>query len=55
MIQEWDITIDYRPKDGYLEGFWLRFRRAQVNQSEGLLSNDSVDYRVILNYEIQFL
>ncbi len=53
--QEWDITVDYRPTTGYLEGLWFRFRRAQVNQGEGLLSNDSVDYRVILNFDIQLL
>ena len=53
--QEWDITVDYRPTKGYLEGFWLRFRRAQVNQGEGLLSNNSIDYRVILNFDIQLL
>ena len=53
--QEWDITVDYRPTKGYLEGLWLRFRRSQVNQGTGLLSNDSVDYRVILNFDIQLL
>lgn len=53
--REWDITVDYRPTEGYLEGLWLRFRRSQVDQDDGLLSNNSVDYRVILNFEIQFL
>jgi outer membrane porin, OprD family len=53
--QDWDITVDYRPTKGYLEGLWLRFRRSQVNQGTGFLSNDSVDYRVILNFDIQLL
>ena len=52
--QEWDITVDYRPTKGVLEGLWLRLRRAEVNQ-RGSGVNDSVDYRVILNYDIVLL
>ena len=54
--EEWDITVDYRPTKGLLEGLWLRLRRAEVNQQgPDRNDNDSVDYRVIVNFEIDFL
>ena len=48
---EWDVTIDFKPKDPPLNGLWLRLRRATINQDSG--GNDMVDYRVILNYEVK--
>ena len=54
--EEWDITVDYRPTKGLLEGLWLRLRRAEVNQQgPDSNDNDSVDYRVIVNFDIDFL
>ena len=50
---EWDITVDYKPQDFLLNGLWLRVRRASVNRNDS--GTDVTDYRIILNYELQFL
>ena len=50
---EWDITVDYKPQDFLLNGLWLRARRASVNRNNA--EADITDYRIILNYELQFL
>jgi hypothetical protein len=50
---EYDLTVDYKPPTGRLEGLWLRLRYAHVDV-EG--DGDTVrDIRVILNYEIPLL
>lgn len=46
---EFDITIDYRPSEGLLKGFWLRLRSGTVDEER---RHDTQDFRVILNYEI---
>jgi len=51
---EWDITVDYRPEHPWLRGFWLRYRRADVDQ-EGPGATDLVDNRIILNWVIPLL
>jgi hypothetical protein len=51
---ELDLTIDYRPSSGPLQGLWLRLRSAFVDQSgEGAV--DVRDHRVILNYTVPVL
>ncbi|MCK5477337.1 MAG: OprD family outer membrane porin [Methylococcales bacterium] len=50
---EWDITVDYKPQQSLLNGLWLRLRRASVNRKNP--GEDLIDYRIILNYEVQFL
>ena len=50
---EWDITIDYKPQQSLLNGLWLRLRRASVDRNDS--GRDLTDYRIILNYEMQFL
>jgi len=50
---EWDVTIDYKPQHPLLDGLWLRLRRASVNRNNS--GEDLTDYRIILNYEMQFL
>lgn len=50
---EWDITVDYKPQKSLFNGLWLRLRRASVNRNNS--GEDLTDYRVILNYEMQFL
>ena len=50
---EWDITVDYKPQDFLLNGLWLRLRRASLNRNDSGI--DITDYRIILNYELQFL
>ncbi len=48
---EYDFTVDFRPKSGALNGFWLRARYAHVDFEGG---EDTQDTRVILNYELPF-
>jgi hypothetical protein len=50
---EWDMTVDYKPQSHLLDGLWLRLRRASVERNNS--GNDLIDYRIILNYEMQFL
>jgi outer membrane porin, OprD family len=49
--KEWDMTIDYKPEKKKLDGLWLRLRRAKVDRDDG---KDVLDYRIILNYGINF-
>jgi hypothetical protein len=51
---ELDITLDFRPKEGYLEGMWLRLRAAFVDQW-GAGAADVTEYQLILNYDFNFL
>lgn len=48
---EYDITVDYRPPEGFFDGLWLRTRVAHVDQ-HGANANDFTDYRVIVNYTV---
>ena len=48
---EYNFTLDFRPKSGALNGFWLRTRYAYVDFEGG---EDTQDARVILNYELPF-
>ena len=48
---EYDFTVDFRPKSGALNGFWLRARFAHVDFEGG---TDTQDARIILNYELPF-
>jgi hypothetical protein len=48
--RETDITLDYRPQSGKLEGLWLRLRYADGRDGRLRLHQ----WRVILNYVVQF-
>jgi hypothetical protein len=48
--REFNITVDYKPKLGFLHGFWLRLRGAVV-ETDGT----STDLRVIFNYALPVL
>jgi hypothetical protein len=48
--REFNITADYKPDWGFLDGFWLRLRGAVVERDQ-----KSTDLRVIVNYEIPLL
>ncbi len=48
--RELNITIDYKPKSGFLGGFWLRLRGAVVETDQ-----TSTDLRVIFNHELPVL
>jgi hypothetical protein len=49
MHRENDLTVDYRPTHGSLNGLWLRMRYA----SGGEGSLNSHQWRVLLNYEVK--
>ncbi|UHD17626.1 OprD family outer membrane porin [Thiocapsa bogorovii] len=51
---ELDFTLDWRPKNGSLEGLWLRGRVAVINAA-GPGAVDQLDFRVILNYDFNLL
>jgi hypothetical protein len=48
--REFNITVDYKPKSGFLGGFWLRLRGAVVETDQ-----TSTDLRVIFNHELPVL
>jgi hypothetical protein len=48
--REFNITVDYKPKLGFLSGFWLRLRGAVVETDR-----TSTDLRVIFNYALPVL
>lgn len=52
--RELDLTLDYRPLSGPLQGLWLRLRSAFVDQS-GADAVDVRDHRVILYYTVPVL
>ncbi len=50
---EYDITVDYKPPKGFLEGLWIRARYNRID-TEG--DNTEVyDFRLIINYTMPFL
>jgi len=50
---EYDITVDYKPPEGVFEGLWIRARYAHLDiEGDG---EEVRDFRIIVNYSIQFL
>ena len=50
---EYDITVDWKPPEGFLEGLWVRARYNHIdNEGDGV---NNRDYRLILNYTLPFL
>ena len=47
---ECDITADYRMKEGWAEGLWIRVRWSTLDIDGE--AEDQEDFRVVLNYEI---
>jgi len=47
---EKDLTLDYRPAAGVLEGLWVRLRVAEADRMSA--SADRNDVRLIVNYEL---
>ena len=53
--EEFDVTVDYRPTLGLLDGLWLRARAAWLDRNDAPAGGgDVTDYRLILNYERSF-
>ena len=51
--KEDDVTIDYRPQQGKLEGLWIRLRTADVSRMDA--ATDRNDVRLIINYDFAML
>lgn len=50
---EYDITVDWKPPEGVLEGLWVRARYNHIdNEGDGA---NNYDYRLVLNYTLPFL
>jgi hypothetical protein len=47
---ETDLTIDFRPPSGPLQGLWIRFRRADGDRGDPVA--DRKDSRIIVNYDL---
>jgi len=48
--EETDLTIDFRPPRGLLQGLWIRFRRAEGDRGDP--TADRKDNRIIVNYDL---
>ena len=51
-FQETDITIDYRPDIKALDGLWVRFRTAFIEEEN---ADNYEEYRLIVNYDFTIL
>lgn len=52
---EYDITVDYRMKEGWTDRIWLRVRTAYIDQDEAAGGDDFFDFRIIVNYDYDLL
>jgi hypothetical protein len=52
---EYDLTADYRMNSGWTDRLWLRVRAAWVDQDEAVGGNDFLDFRIIVNYDLETL
>jgi len=53
---EYDLTVDYRIKEGWAKNLWIRVRAAYINQDEKVAGGDDFfDFRIILNYDFNLL
>ena len=48
---EYDLTVDYRIKEGRAKNLWLRLRSSFVNQDEEFGGDDFYDLRLIINWD----
>jgi hypothetical protein len=52
---EYDVTFDYRMKQGWTDRLWVRVRTAFVDQDEAAGGDDFIDFRIIVNYDYDLL
>ncbi len=50
---EYDLTVDYRIKEGAAKNLWVRFRTAFIDQDQS--GDDMLDLRLIVNWEFDAL
>jgi len=47
---EYDLTVDYRMKEGWTDTLWFRVRAAYIDEDERTGGDDYFDFRIIVNY-----
>jgi len=53
---EYDLDLQWRPKSGFLKGFWFRLRYAHVDSRDGNSNGSPIDdVRFIVNYDFPLL
>jgi len=53
---EYDLTVDYRIKEGRAKNLWVRVRGAYIDQDEKVAAGDDFfDFRIIINYDLNLL
>jgi hypothetical protein len=53
---EYDVTVDWRVKEGWGDRLWFRFRGAWIDQDEAVEgANDYYDFRIIVNWDLGML
>jgi hypothetical protein len=50
---EYDLTVEYRIKEGPAKNLWLRFRSAFIDQDEKFDGDDFLDLRLIINWDFR--
>lgn len=50
---EYDLTVDYKPPQGFLEGLWIRARFNYIDTDGD--SDEVHDFRLIINYTLPFI
>jgi predicted porin len=48
---EYDLTADYRIKEGVAKNLWIRVRAAYIDQDEREGGDDFLDFRIIVNWD----
>ena len=51
--EEFNLTIDYRVKEGLLKNLWLRVRGSRLD--EDIAGSSATDFRVILRYDFTII
>jgi hypothetical protein len=48
---EYDLTVDYRVKEGAAKNLWVRLRLGYLDQKEATGGDDVLDVRLIVNWD----
>jgi hypothetical protein len=52
---EYDLTVDYRIKEGPAKNLWVRLRAGFIDQDEAVGGDDFLDLRLIVNWDFSAL
>jgi hypothetical protein len=48
---EYDLTVDYKIKEGSARNLWIRLRAAFIDQDDEVGGDDFLDLRLIVNWD----